>query len=112
MLPTVHKKCGDNDFFSRGLATCPLCHRYQSWFNNHDVTVLDWPAKWPDLKTNTVDKKVYPKEPSITPQQNDRPIVSMPRSIDAPAPSIKSIEMNILYRSLTPLFKIFFILFI
>ncbi len=35
--------------FPAGLGTCPHCQRYQSWFNDHGVTVLDWPANSPDL---------------------------------------------------------------
>ncbi len=35
--------------FPAGLDTCPHCQRYQSWLNDHGVTVLDWPANSPDL---------------------------------------------------------------
>ncbi len=47
MLPSADKRYGDADF------TCPHCQRYQSWFNGHGVTVLDWPANTPDL--NPID---------------------------------------------------------
>ncbi len=33
--------------FPAGLGTCPHCQG--SWFNDHGVTVLDWPANSPDL---------------------------------------------------------------
>ncbi len=35
--------------FPAGLGTCTHCQRTKSWFNDHGVTVLDWPANPPDL---------------------------------------------------------------
>ncbi len=44
MLPSADKLYGDADFiFQQDLAPA------HSWFNDHGVTVLDWPAKLPDL---------------------------------------------------------------
>ncbi len=35
--------------FPAGLGTCPTAKGTKSWFNDHGVTVLDWPANSPDL---------------------------------------------------------------
>ncbi len=89
--------------FPAGLATCPHCQRDQSWFNDHGVTVLDWPANSPDLnpienlsgivkrkmrdiRPNNADElKAIVKESwaSIPPQQCHKLITSMPRRIEA-----------------------------
>ncbi len=75
----------------------------KSWFNDHGVTVLDWPANSPDLnpienlsgivkrkmrdtRPNNVDElKATVKETwaSIPPQQCHKLITSMPRRIEA-----------------------------
>ncbi len=75
----------------------------KSWFNDHGVTVLDWPANSPDLNpienlwgivkrkmrdtrpNNADDLKATIKETwaSIPPQQCHKPITSMPRRIEA-----------------------------
>ncbi len=75
----------------------------RSWFNDHGITVLDWPANSPDLnpKENLwriVKRKMRDTRPnnaddlkaavkatwaSITPEQCHRLIVFMPRRIDA-----------------------------
>jgi len=75
----------------------------KSWFNDHGVTVLDWPANSPDLNPienlwGIVKRKMRDTRPnnaddlkaaikatwaSITPEQCHRLIASMPRRIDA-----------------------------
>ncbi len=89
--------------FPGGLGTCPHCKGTKSWFNDHGVTVLDWPANSPDLnpienlwgivkrkmrdtRPNNVDElKATVKETwaSIPPQQCHKLITSMPRRIEA-----------------------------
>ncbi len=48
--------------FPAGLGTCPHCQRYQSWLNDHGVTVLDWSANSPDL--NLVKRKMRDTRPN------------------------------------------------
>ncbi len=76
----------------------------KSWFNDHGVTVLDWPANSPDLNPienlwSIVKRKMRDTRPnnaddlkatikkatwaSITPEQCHRLIASMPLRIDA-----------------------------
>ncbi len=88
--------------FSSRTGTYPHCQRYQSWFNDHGVTVLDWPANSPDLNpienlwgivkrkmsdtrpNNAGELKATVKEiwASIPPQQCHKLITSMPRRIE------------------------------
>ncbi len=50
MLPSVDKLYGDADFiFQQDLAPAHTAKGTKSWFNDHGVTVLDWPANSPDL---------------------------------------------------------------
>ncbi len=75
MLPSADKLYGDADFiFQQDLSPAHTAKGTKSWFNDHSVTVLDWPANSPDLN----------------------PIENL------------CIEMNILFISLTFLFKISF----
>ncbi len=104
MLPSADKLYGDADFiFQQDLAPARTAKGTKSWFNNHSVTVLDWPAKSPDLNpieniwgiakrkmrdtrlNNADDLKAAIKATwaSITPEQCHRLIVFMPRRIDA-----------------------------
>ncbi len=47
MLPSADKLYGDADFiFQQDLAPT---YTAKSWFNDHGVGVLDWPANSPDL---------------------------------------------------------------
>ncbi len=130
MLPSAEKLYGDADLiFQQDLAPAHTAKGTKSWFNDHGVTVLDWPANSPDLNpienlwgivrdtrpNNADDMKTAIKAAwaFITPEQCHRLIVSMQRRIDAVihakgGPSIECIEMNILFRSLTFLFKISF----
>ncbi len=104
MLPSADKLYGDADFiFHQDLAPAHTAKGTKSWFNDHGVTVLDWPANSPDLnpienlwgivkrkmrdtRPNNADElKATVKETwaSITPQQCHKLITSMPRQIEA-----------------------------
>ncbi len=49
MLPSADKLYGDADFiFQQDLAPAHTAKGAKSWFNDHGVTVLDWPANSPD----------------------------------------------------------------
>ncbi len=50
MLPSFDKLYGDADFiFQQDLAPSHTAKCSKSWFNDHGVTVLDWPTNSPDL---------------------------------------------------------------
>ncbi len=50
MLPSADKLYGDADsIFQQDLAPAHTAKGTESWFNNHGVTVLDWPENSPDL---------------------------------------------------------------
>ncbi len=104
MLPSADKLYGDADFiFQQDLAPTHTAKGTKSWFNDHGVTVLDWPANSPDLnpienlwgiikrkmretRPNNADElKATVKETwaSIPPQQCHKLITSMPRRIEA-----------------------------
>ncbi len=104
MLPSADKLYGDADFiFQQDLAPAHTDKGTKSWFNNHGVTVLDWPANSPDLNTienlwvivkrkmrdtrpnNADDMKAALKATwaSITPEQCHGLIAFMPHLIDA-----------------------------
>ncbi len=104
MLPSADKLYGDADFiFQQDLAPAHTAKGTKSWFNDHGVTVLDWPANSPDLNpienlsgivkrtmretrpNNADDLKATIKETwaSIPPQQCHKLINSMPRRIEA-----------------------------
>ncbi len=54
MLPSADKLYGDADFIlQQELAPAHTANGTKSWFNDHGVTVLDWPANSPDL--NPID---------------------------------------------------------
>ncbi len=101
-LPSADKLYGDADFiFQQNLAPAHTAKGTKSWFNDHGVTVLDWPANSPDLnpienlwgivkrkmrdtRPNNADElKATVKETwaSIPPQQCHKLITSMPRQI-------------------------------
>ncbi len=49
MLPSSNKLYGDADFiFQQDLAPAHTAKATKIWFNDHGVTVLDWPANSPD----------------------------------------------------------------
>ncbi len=104
MLPSADKLYGDADFiFQQDLAPAHTAKGTESWFNDHGVTVLDWPAnstdlnlienlwgivkrKMRDTRPNNADElKATVKETwaSIPPQQCHKLITSMPRRIEA-----------------------------
>ncbi len=104
MLPSANKLYGDADFiFQQDLAPAHTAKGTKSWFNDHGVTLLDWPANSPDLnpienlwgivkrktrdtRPNNADElKATVKETwaSIPPQQCHKLITSMPRRIEA-----------------------------
>ncbi len=98
MLPSADKLYGDIDLiFQQDLAPAYTAKGTKIWFNDHDVTVLDWPANMPDLN-GIVKRKMRDTRPnnaddlkaaikvtwaSITPEQCHRLIASMPCHIDA-----------------------------
>ncbi len=50
MLPSADKLYGDADFiYQQDLAPAHTAKGTKSWFNDHGVIVLDWPANSPDL---------------------------------------------------------------
>ncbi len=50
MLPSADKLYGDADLiFKQDLAPTHTAKGTKNWFNDNDVTVLDWPANSPDL---------------------------------------------------------------
>ncbi len=104
MLPSADKLYGDADFiFQQDLAPAHTAKGTKSWFNDHGVTVLDWPANSPDLnlienlwgivkrkmrdtRPNNADElKATVKETwaSIPPQQCHKLITFIPRRIEA-----------------------------
>ncbi len=104
MLPSADKLYGDADFiFQQDLAPAHTAKCTKGWFNDHGVTVLDWPANSPDLNptenlwgivkrkmrdtrpNNADDLKATVKETwaSIPPQQCHKLITSMPRRVEA-----------------------------
>ncbi len=105
MLPSADKLYGDADFiFQQDLAPAHTAKGTKSWFNDHGVTVLDWPANSLDLKPIEnlwgiiVKRKMRDTRPNkaddlkaavkatwalITPEQCHRLIASMPRHINA-----------------------------
>ncbi len=50
MLPSADKLYGEADLiFQQDLSSAHTAKATKSWFNEHGVTVLDWPANTPDL---------------------------------------------------------------
>ncbi len=91
MLPSADKLYGDADFiFQQDLAPAHTAKGTKSWFNDHSVTVLDWPLNSPDLNPRESMRDTRPNNADdlknlcfITPEQCHRLIVSKPRRIDA-----------------------------
>ncbi len=58
MLPSADKLYGDADFiFQQDLAPAHTAKGTKSWFNDHGVTVLDWPANSPDRYCQEEDER-------------------------------------------------------
>ncbi len=96
MLPSADKLYGDEDLiFQQDLAPAHAAKGTKNWFNDHGVTVLDWPANSPDVNPENLDERHQTQQcrwPEgryqsnlcfITPEQCHRLIASMPRRIDA-----------------------------
>ena len=98
MPPSAVKLHGDADFiFHKDLVPAHTAKSNKTWFNDHGVTVLDWPAISPDLnpiaKRKMRDMRLNNAEelkaaieaswPSVTPQQCHRLIASMPHHTEA-----------------------------
>ncbi len=97
MLPSADKLYGDADFiFQQDSAPTHTSKVTKSWFNDHDVPVLDWPLyenlwvivkrKMRDTRPNNTDNMkaaIKATWASITPEQCHRLIAFMPRRIDA-----------------------------
>ncbi|KAJ7327162.1 hypothetical protein JRQ81_016921 [Phrynocephalus forsythii] len=50
MLPSTYELYGDADFiFQQDLAPAHTAKSTKTWFNDHGIIVLDWPANSPDL---------------------------------------------------------------
>ncbi len=70
MLPSADKLYGDADFIlQQDLAPAHIAQGTKSWFNDHGVTVLDWPANSLDLKPienlwSTVKSKMRDTRPN------------------------------------------------
>ncbi len=104
LFPSADKFYGDADFiFQQDLAPAHTAKGTKSCFNDHGVTVLDWPAISTDLNPikdlwGIVKRKMKDTRPNnaddlkaaikatwafITPEQCHRLITFMPRRIDA-----------------------------
>ncbi len=104
MLPAADQLYGDADFiFQQDLAPAHSAKATSTWFKDHDIPVLNWPANSPDLNPienlwGIVKKKMRYARPNnaeelkatiratlalITPEQCHRLIDSMPRRIAA-----------------------------
>ncbi len=104
MLPSADKLYGDADYiFQHDLAPVHTAKGTKSWFNNHGVLVLDWPANSPDLNPieniwGIVKRKMRDTRPnnaddlkaaikatwaSITAEQCHKLITSMPCRSDS-----------------------------
>ncbi len=70
MLSSADKLYGDADFiFQQDLAPAHTAKGTKSWFNDHDITVLDWPANSPELNPmenlwGIVKKKIRDTRPN------------------------------------------------
>ncbi len=104
MLPAAEQLYGDADFiFQQDLAPAHSAKAISTWFKDHGIPVLNWPANSPDLNPienlwGIVKRKMRYARPNnaeelkatiratwalITPEQCHRLIDSMPRRIAA-----------------------------
>ncbi len=76
MLPSADKLYGDADFiFQQDLAPAHTAKGIKSWFNDHGVTVLDWPANSPDLNPIDSLSRGRWETPDPTMQMTWRPLI-------------------------------------
>ncbi len=89
MLPSADKLYGDAGFiFQQDLAPAHTAKGTKSWFNDHGVTVLDWPANsaWPEPHKESMG--YCPEEdwetPDPTIQMTWRPAIKATRASFTP----------------------------
>ncbi|KAL0199464.1 hypothetical protein M9458_008004 [Cirrhinus mrigala] len=108
MLPAADQLYGDTDFiFQQDLSPAHSAKATSTWFKDHGIPVLNWPANSPDLNPTEnlwgiVKRKMRYARPNnaeelkatiratcalITPEQCHRLIDSMPRRIAAVIPA-------------------------
>ncbi len=83
MLPSTDKLYGDADFiFQQDLAPAHTAKGTKSWFNDHGVTVLDWPANSPDMNhiENQEEDERYQTQQCRWPEVGSRGL--MDRALD------------------------------
>ncbi len=82
MLPSADKLYGDADFiFQQDSAPAHTAKGTKSWFNDHGVTVLYWPANSPDLNPIWEPMRYCQEEdetPDPTMQMTWRPVSKQP----------------------------------
>ncbi len=83
MLPSTDKLYGAADFiFQQDLAPAHTAKGTKSWFNDHGVTVLDWPANSPDMNhiENQEEDERYQTQQCRWPEVGSRGL--MDRALD------------------------------
>ncbi len=109
MLPSADKLYGDADFiFQQDLPPAHTANGTKSWFNDHGVTVLDWPANSPDLNPIENLCGIVKRKMRDTRPNNADDLKAAIKANWASITPEQCIEINILFRSLTFLFKISF----
>ncbi len=79
MLPSADTLYGDADLiFQQNSAPAHTAKGTKSWFNDHGVTVLDWPANSPDHRESGVLSRGRWETPDPTMQMTWRPLSKQP----------------------------------